>query len=348
MTTSLGILRGAFLALLSGALPDAPGGGSARASAKPIRLALRYDDCSAHSPEDLEDRILAACARAGVPVTFGVIPEHDTAAPGDPAGGKGQVLPADRAAKLAAAARAGTLEIALHGFAHRSRLRGAKSEFGGVDAGEQDSMVARGLELLRPLGPAPRTFIPPWNAYDGGTLAALQRHGLRTLSAIAGGPWKIGSRPASLAFVPATCTVPEIRAAVDEARRRGGGIIVPYFHPYDFKEANPKRGLFTLAEFEAALAWIAAQGDIAPTTLGVLGEAPEAAPRVYAGYSRWHSLTPDGLERALRPAYRVYPVAGFPVPGGSLWLRLSIALGYLIAALPALALMRYLSRFLSH
>jgi peptidoglycan/xylan/chitin deacetylase (PgdA/CDA1 family) len=348
MTASLGILRGAFLALLSGAWAKDPAGGPARASAKPVRLALRYDDCSAHSPGDLEDRILAVCARTGVPVTFGVIPEHDTAAPGDPAGGKGQVLPPDRIAKLAAAARAGTLEIALHGFAHRSRLRGAKSEFGGVDPREQDSLVARGLELLRPLAPAPKTFIPPWNAYDGGTLEALQRHGLRTLSAIAGGPWKIGSRPASLAFVPATCTIPEIGAAVAEARRRGGGIVVPYFHPYDFKERNPRRGLFTFAEFEAALAWIAAQGDVETTTLGALGDAPEAAARVYAGYSRWHSLAPDGLERALRPAYRVYPFAGFPVPGGSLWLRLSIALGYLIAALPALALMLYLSRFLPH
>lgn len=344
---SLGLLRGACLAILSGAWADAGSGPTGRSAAKPIRLALRYDDCSALSPGDLEDRILAACARARVPVTFGVIPEHDTAVASDPGHGENLPLPADRIAKLTAAARIGVLEIALHGCTHRSRGPGSKSEFAGVAAETQDSLVARGLRLLKPLEPAPRTFIPPWNAYDAATLSALERHGFKLLSAAAGGPWRIGSRSAAIAFLPSTCAVPEIRAAVAEARRRGGGIIVPYFHPYDFKEMNPERGLFTFAEFEATLAWIAAQPDLEAATLGSLGDIPEARPKAYAGYSRWHRLTPDGLERTLRPAYRVYPFAAFPVPGGGLWLRLAIILGYLAAALPVLVLARFLSRFLS-
>jgi peptidoglycan/xylan/chitin deacetylase (PgdA/CDA1 family) len=344
---SQGLLRGACLAILSGAWANAGSGPTVPSAAKPIRLALRYDDCSALSPGDLEDRILAACARARVPITFGVIPEHDATVASAPGGGESLPLTADRIAKLTAAARSGLLEIALHGCAHRSRVGGSKSEFAGVDAGTQDSLLAQGITLLKPLAPAPRTFIPPWNAYDGATLAALERHGFKILSADAGGPWRIGSRPAAIAFLPSTCVVPGIRAAVAEARRRGGGIIVPYFHPYDFKEMNPKRGLFTFAEFESALAWIGSQPDLAASTLSSLGEAPEAAPQAYAGYSRWHRLTPDGLERALRPAYRVYPFAAFPVAGGGLWLRLAILLGYLAAALPVLVLARYISRYMS-
>jgi len=346
---SLGLVKGACLAILSGAWPATAAGAPNRSSAKPIRLALRYDDCSALSPADLEDRILAACARTGVPVTFGVIPEPDagSAEPGsrDPANGGGLGMPAERIAKLTAAARGGVLEIALHGCTHRSRVPGGKSEFAGVPADAQDSLIARGLMLLKPLEPAPRTFIPPWNAYDGETLAALERHGVPTLSAIAGGPWRIGKRPAALAFLPSTCVIPEIRAAVAEARRHGGGIIVPYFHPYDFKEMNPARGLFTFAEFESALAWVAAQPDIETATLGAWRDLPEARPQAYSGYSLWHTLAPSGLERALRPAYRVYPFAAFPVAGGGLWLRLAIIGGYLAAALPVLVLARYLSRF---
>lgn len=352
---SLGLAKGAFLAFLTGAWADAPAGASDRSAARPIRLALRYDDCSALSSGDLEDRILGACARTGVPVTFGVIPEHDSAAThasgAEPDGGpvgENRPLPADRIAKLASAARSGLLEIALHGCNHRSRVPGSKSEFAGVDAKTQDSLIERGLRLLKPLEPSPRTFIPPWNAYDEATLAALERHGLRTLSAIAGGPWKNGSRPAALAFLPSTCVVPEIRAAVADARRHGRGIVIPYFHPYDFKEMNPARGLFTFAEFESALAWIAAQPDIEASTLGAMQDLPEARPQAYSGYSRWHALTPSGLERALRPAYRVYPFAAFPVAGGGFWLRSAILAGYLAAALPVLILARYLSRFFSH
>ena len=324
----------------AGAFAAGPG----PADSKPIRVALRYDDCSARSPEGLEDSILAACARYGIPVTFGVIPEPDRDGSQATAPSAGP-LPPGRAQKLAAAARAGSLEIALHGCVHRSRVRGGKSEFAGVDSRQQDSLLARGLAALRPLEPSPRTFIPPWNAYDEATLAALERNGFRTLSAIAGGPYRIGARMANLAFVPATCLLPEVRAAVAEARRRGGGDIIPYFHPYEFKEIDSLRGFFTLGRFDTTLAWLASQPDVEAVTLGSLGNAPEARAAAYAGYSRWHVLTPSALERTLRPAYRVYPQAGFPMAGGGLWLRLALLSGYLAAALPAFALARLLSGF---
>lgn len=322
-------------------LPAAAAARADDAVAKPIRIAFRYDDCSAKSPAALEDSLLAAAARNGVPLTFGVVPA--------PAGGAGSLppgegpLPAARMARLAAAARAGNLEIALHGYTHATRRPGRKSEFAGIDARAQDSLLARGRAALAPLEPAPRTFIPPWNAYDGATLAALERHGFRTLSALAGGPLRTGGRRTALAFAPATCLLDETRAAVAEARRRGGGVIVPYFHPYEFREIDPERGFMTFSGFDSLMAWVGSQPDLEATTLGKLGEAPAAKPSAYAAYSRWHALTPSGLERFLRPAYRVYPQAGFPVGGGTLWLRLALLIGYAVAALPAYALGRLLS-----
>jgi hypothetical protein len=337
-------------AACAGAMSAAAGAGTGAADGaargpgagtRPIRIAFRYDDCSLKSPAALEDSLLAASARHGVPLTFGVVPAPEGISDPLPAG-EGP-LQADRMARLAAAGRSGNLEIALHGFAHVTRRPGMKSEFAGVDARTQDSLLARGLAALVPFGPATRTFIPPWNAYDGATLAALERHGFRTLSALAGGPLRIGGRPAALAFAPATCLLNETRAAVAEARRQGGGVIVPYFHPYEFKEIDPKRGFLTFAGFDSLLAWVGSQGDVEAVTLGKLGEAAAARPGAYAAYSRWHALTPSGLERFLRPAYRAYPHAGFPVPGGSIWLRLAVLAGYAAAALPAYGAGRLLS-----
>lgn len=334
---------GAVAALCIAALSPAHASAPGTAAPRPILVALRYDDCSARSPAGLEDSILAACARRAIPVTFGVIPEPDLEGSGV-ARPEGALFPPDRASRLAAAARAGLLEIALHGCTHRALAGGGKSEFAGLDARRQDSLIARGLALLRPLEPAPRTFIPPWNAYDRSTLEALARNGIRTLSAIAGGDRPAGGSAAALSFVPATCLFPEMRSAVAEARRRGGGIIVPYIHPYEFKEIDSRRGLFTFARFDSTLAWLASQPDVAFATLGEIGESPAARPGAYAAYSRWHVLTPPGLERWMRPAYRVYPLAGFPVAGGGFWLRLAIMSGYLAAALPAYALARFLAR----
>lgn len=330
-------MRGSFFFL---AIAIIPMGASAR-EGKPIRIAFRYDDCSILSPAALEDSLLAAAARYDVPLTFGVVPDPEGRPDSLPAAAG--PLPAARAARLASASRSGLLEIALHGCAHKSRLRGMKSEFEGVDARTQDSLLARGLAELVPLEPAPRTFIPPWNAYDGATLAALERRGFRAISAVAGGPLRIGGSPASLAFVPATCLLNETRAAVAQARRVGGGVIVPYFHPYEFREIDPKRGFMTFAEFDSLLAWIGSQPDVEAVTLGALASQGENS-GAYAAYSRWHSLTPSGLERFLRPAYRVYPLAAFPIPGGGWWLRLAILGGYVSAALPAYGLGRLVSR----
>ncbi len=311
---------------------------------KTIRVALRYDDCSARSPAALEDHILAACQRHGIPITFGVVPAVGKGDLKNPADTGHLALPPERIARLKDAVQKGILEIALHGFAHRVARSGMRTEFAGVAYRRQDSLLTAGLVDLLSVDSFTTTFIPPWNSYDTATLNAVAGHGLNTFSAIAGAA--VGPENLAIAYAPATCLVPEIRAAVLEARRRGTGIVVPYFHAFEFKEEDPARGAFTFAEFEASLAWLAAQPDVQPMTLGSLHGLPATGREAYIAYSRWHRMTPSFLEKILRPAYRVYPVAGFPVPGGRLLLALAVLGGYLLlAALAALAARLLVSRF---
>jgi hypothetical protein len=295
-----------------------------------VTVGLRYDDCAASSPESLETHVLAACARTGVPITFGVVPRIGAGDNHDPAPAGNLPLPQSRKEMLAAAQKRGILEIALHGYAHRAARAGMRSEFGGVPAAEQREILSRGkAELEAFAGPVVRTFIPPWNAYDRATLAGLAAAGFTALSADPLGPVDPGT---GIRHVPATCLVPELRRAVAAARAAGGGIVIPYFHPYELKEINPRRGFFTLAELDSALEWLAAQPDVQTLTLGEIAALRQAQPEAYAGYSRWARLAPPFLERTLRPAFRVYPHPAFPVALGGPWLRLLVVAWYLLIA----------------
>jgi hypothetical protein len=295
-----------------------------------VTVGLRYDDCAATSPESLEVRVLAACARTGVPVTFGVVPEIGLGDSHDPASTGNLPLPQSRKDMLDSARRKGILEIALHGYAHRTARAGTRSEFAGVPAARQLEILSRGKAELEAFAGPVRTFIPPWNAYDRATLAGLAAAGFTALSADPLGPVDARS---GIRHIPATCLIPELKRAVEAARAAGGGIVVPYFHPYEVKEINPQRGFFTLAELDSALDWLAAQPDVQTLTLGEIAALPQGLPTAYADYSRWARLAPPFLERTLRPAFRVYPQPAFPAPGGRIGLRLAVMAWYLLIAL---------------
>lgn len=314
-----------------------------RAEAEPksgatVTVGLRYDDCTALSREDLERRILAACARDRIPITFGVVPEIGKGDGHDPAPAGNAPLPQSRKDMLAAAKAGGFLEIALHGYAHKTAKRGTRSEFAGVPEARQREILAQGKAELEAFAGPVATFIPPWNAYDAHTLTALSAAGFTALSADAAGP----SLPSSgLRHVHATCLIPDLRRAVAAARAAGGGIVIPYFHPYEFTEVDSLRGFFSMAGFEADMAWLAAQPDVQTLTLGEIARMPAAAPEVYGRYSRWARLTPPFLERRFRPAFWVYPDPGFPGRWGRVRLRLCVAIWYLLlaaaGAIPAFA-----------
>ncbi len=307
-------------------------------------MGLRYDDCAATSPEGLERRILAACARNRIPITFGVVPEIGKGDNHDPVPAGNSPLPQTRKDMLSAARADGVLEIALHGFAHRAARLGVRSEFVGVGAARQSEIIAAGKAELEAFAGPVRTFIPPWNSYDGLTLEELRANGFTTLSAYADGR---AAKGGGLRHVPATCLLPELGRAVAAARAAGGGIIVAYFHPYEFKEVDSLRGFFRVAEFESTLTWLAAQGDVQTLTLGQIADRPETDPAVYTGYARWARLAPPFLDKPIRSAFRVYPQAAFPGFAGGLRLRSLVGAWYLFLAAAGFLIAFFSGRWLA-
>ena len=116
-----------------------------------IRLAFRFDDPSATSDHELERGVICALQDHGMRATFGVIPFRSS---------DGRLVALNRAssAHLIAAADAGTIEIALHGHSHVSRVssRQPNSEFDGVPAAEQLALLQEASAHLQSLcGPLP-------------------------------------------------------------------------------------------------------------------------------------------------------------------------------------------------
>jgi len=136
-----------------------------------IRLALRFDDPSPTSHRGVEEGVLRTLQRSGARATVAVIPFRD--------GAQGRLaLDREQTAHLLAAQARGHVEIALHGHSHRCRgpAHPRPSEFVGVDAREQATLIAEGARHLRGLfgHEAISGFVPPWNSYDDATLAAVQ------------------------------------------------------------------------------------------------------------------------------------------------------------------------------
>ena len=85
--------------------------------------------------------------------------------------------------------QSGGATIALHGYQHWCRSRGAslvplhrRSEFAGQPLKEQCSQIRAGLALLRDQGLSPRLFVAPNHGFDQNTLIALREVGLPYLS----------------------------------------------------------------------------------------------------------------------------------------------------------------------
>jgi predicted deacetylase len=79
--------------------------------------------------------------------------------------------------------------IALHGYSHLCITRGksllplhSTSEFTGLALDFQRSRIARGLQILRSHGLAPKLWVAPRHSFDLNTLAALRDQGIHYLS----------------------------------------------------------------------------------------------------------------------------------------------------------------------
>lgn len=143
-------------------------------------VVFRDDDVQAHYRTRAFEAVSTVFVEEEVPVTYGVIPySGPTPITEGPRICGDLTALHDRHGRL--------VEFAVHGYAHRPRTDfSGGSEFGGVPATEQRSMIEEGRSVVRSCtGETPRTFVPPYNTYDHTTTAALADAGFTTVS---GGP----------------------------------------------------------------------------------------------------------------------------------------------------------------
>lgn len=238
---------------------------------KRIIVVFRYDDYSRQSSTTFALKLISTFRRHRASVTFSVIPFLAVGDARDPNAQEPVPLTSTEVDILADAVRDGTVEIALHGYTHESTSSMMKSEFAGLDCNSQMERISRGKQLLETLTGAPvTTFVPPWNRYDLNTLHVLQRLGFSILSANAKGEAELGS---VLKYIPETCGLPDLRAAVTAARKSPEAlpVVVVCFHAYDFRELSAERGRITYQEFSQELDRLASQRDV--RVLSIAGAA---------------------------------------------------------------------------
>ncbi len=246
---------------------------NAASAGRRVTVFLRFDDYCSTSPLVVERGIVAALRRRGLRATFAVVPAL-TEGSYHEAGDRGTLpLSSDKVDFLRAAVDDGVVDIALHGWNHRTRFSlPPHSEFTGLPLAEQVTRLRKGYTaMLAAFGVAPAVFVPPWNRYDVTTLEALERVGVRCISANRYGPCHSGS----LSFVPIVVEMKDVRRAVETAARRAGAdpVIGVLLHPYDFLESGDSRATLSLQSFEEELEWLKRQDRVTVMSITQLVEA---------------------------------------------------------------------------
>lgn len=262
-----------------------------------ITVFFRYDDYSALSPEPVDAGLIQVLRRRGVSATFSVVPSVTTGEVHVPGDRPERLLEGPRMERLAQAVTEGVVDLALHGWNHRTHagaLPPDPSEFRGVPYEDQLRRLECGQHLLEAgTGRRPRTFVPPWNTYDRATLRALEELGFECIAANREGPRaRVGS---TLQFAPMTVEMPALREAVERARTTGDGaaVISVMLHPYDFAEDPSSRAEMTLADFDAELRWLQGHPDVRIAALSDLLDAGLLDGR------RYRANAVSGIEDAL-------------------------------------------------
>ena len=229
---------------------------------KTVAVVFRFDDYSSRSSTDLELRIIDAFRKRKASITLGVIPFIGIGDLKDPLPQDIDPLPPTKGSILKTGFEDGTLDIALHGYSHRTINTEQLTEFSGLACNSQVERLSKGKKFLEDMIGAPvTTFIPPWNTYDSNTLRALEQTGFSTLSAGKDGK---ATEDSHLVFMPASCPLSGLRDAVKIARTSSDTqpVIPVLFHEYDFKEMNEKRGRLTHQDFSDLLDWLMSQKDV--------------------------------------------------------------------------------------
>lgn len=300
--TRSGLIVAVGLVVLNVLLTSASARAETIGAAHKVTVVFRYDDYSGTSPLWLEKSIFEEFARRKLSLTVGVIPFIRS-------DGRNISLDSAHVETLARYARSGTIEIALHGYTHRGVNQYEPTEFAGVGYARQVEMMRRGRdELVRLVGIAPRTFIPPYNSYDANTIRAAHAAGMVHVSAAFGGPTGRG-----LIWLPQTSEMREAREAVNKAERLvfADPFVVVVVHAFDFKEVSPTRGVTTLPEFGAFLTELAGRADVRVADIASAARGKDFSASTYEGNVRFAgrpNLLPDSL---FAGSGRVY----FPLDG---------------------------------
>lgn len=248
-------------------------------SQKEITIIFRYDDVSSLTPVWLEKEIIKVFSAHGICLTMGVIPYVTQGGYHDPEWQEEVKLTSEKIEILKKAAFENKIEVALHGYNHRTRCEsqetGLHSEFKGMVYEEQGRKIRKGKALLETeLESKVETFIPPWNSYDSNTLRALIAEGIRNISANRYGPLLEWGEEMALQYIPVTIELHDIRKAVSKARKllSTGATIVVLLHPYDFKESGDDRGRLSIDELGEVLTWLRSEPDLTLVSVSRAGE----------------------------------------------------------------------------
>jgi len=287
-----------------------------------IIMVIRYDDYSSRTRLGMDLKFIEALRRHHIRCTFGVIPfisagdAHDTSSQ--------ETIPLHQVKieALKSVVESGLAEVALHGCSHQNVLPGGHpwwsdflgvgySEFFGLDYRSQREKIEKGLSFLKErLETEITTFIPPWNSFDKTTLRVLEDLGFNCFS---GGIRGHAPENSGLYFLPATCSILQVRETVERIRRKKikRALIVVMLHEAEFIAPGSTLGFFTPEELDNSLDWLAAQEDITFKSidqLASLGE--ELSPRrfnYYNSYGKSLLFAPPIVDTTTIP--RHYPAA---------------------------------------
>ena len=230
---------------------------------KHVNVIFRFDDYSAVSNTQMEQKIINAFREHQACLTIGVIPYACAEDIHDPAVQDVIPLPLIKGDILKMGLHDGIVDVALHGYSHQTISTAQWTEFSGLEYNSQIQRLAKGKKFLEGMIDAPvNTFVPPWNRYDANTLRALETLGFSTLSA--DNKRRDGILSSKLNFLPYSSNLFRLRDAVKTSRISPDPqpVIVVLFHEYDFKEINEKRGRITYQEFYELLNWVTSQEDV--------------------------------------------------------------------------------------
>ncbi len=268
---------------------------------KKIKVAFRLDDPSAASPIKIEQSLIQLFSKHNAICTFGVIPYVTNGNFRDPGPSENLPLPPKKIQLYKEAAINRTIDIALHGFEHKTISNSIKghTEFLDLPKKEQILKLKHGKKLLeQALDIKITTFIPPWNTYDKNTISALKECGIACLSANRYAP--AGKDP-DIQFVPITLELPDVKNAIDDARSSNDPdpAIIILMHPYDFESSGDDRAQFDFQLMDSLLNWLNSQEDVEIYSVSQLADETNKF-----DLKRYQSNQPSWLENIYQPMLR--------------------------------------------